>query len=430
MAPRASLILADAPRVGKTGQALLAARLRCPEAPILVVGPVAAKTTWQDAIASWRPELTFRGMKHNTFEWPTSGEVGFVSYESFPASWDPPPENLILILDEAHKIRNPLSKLSQRIQAIAQRLLKFKDSGAAVWALTGTPIVHRPPDLWTLLETLGLNKETFPTYGEFVHQFDGRIVESRTRDLMGLPIVRVTAVDWGQPSKSVATRLRRVMLRRTLAQVSEHLPKKTVTVMRVELSDDVTRLCDEALLAIQARGMTLAHAFRWANLRDCMSFPEISRCKAAVAASKIPALMHLVENFEAAGEPLVVASDQRSVTDALEARSGWGAITGEVSSARRANLIREFQTGQLKGMALSIRAAATAISLTRATTMVMVDLPWSPGDVEQIQARLDGPDQHLPVEIIHLRSDHEFERRLSQLVAVKERVIRQSVGMV
>ena len=82
-----------------------------------------------------------------------------------------------------------------------------------VWLLTATPILNRPPELYSVLRAAGLERQAFGTWEQFVRLFGGET------DSWG-------AMTWGSPDASVPERLARVSLRRDRAAVLPQLPTK------------------------------------------------------------------------------------------------------------------------------------------------------------------------------------------------------------
>jgi len=90
-----------------------------------------------------------------------------------------------------------------------------RSAGGRTWALTATPILNRPPELWNLLRVLGAERETYGSWAAFVRAFDGS---------QG----RWGGYEWGTPRAEAATSLARVQLRRRKVDVLADLPEKRI----------------------------------------------------------------------------------------------------------------------------------------------------------------------------------------------------------
>ena len=411
---RHAALLADAPRLGKTCMVLNAALQVSKKAPVLVCGPAIARGTWERECATWRPDLRVRRIEHRgEFRFPRAGELVVSSYELTPASFcdqDIEP-GTILVGDEIQRCSYITAGRTQKME---QLCFATRRRGGRVWLLSATPIENNPIQMWNVIGLLSSQQLCFGSYSGFLESFQGR------------PGGR--GIVWGLPLPCVPEQLARVMLRRTRAEVSPQLQRNTVQIIPVPLSSDATRLSDASLRAIAKRGLTLSEASRLANTHAYATRPAwistISRTKSAIAVSKLPYALQLIENYEAAGEPFVVFSASRGVVDAIGKRPGWGTITGDSSPRRREDVQQQFREGRILGVAATIQAGGTAIDLSTACALLFVDLTWDPGSVQQAAERIQGPRQSRPTTTMFLQSYHPLEAHLWDLAAVKAEIIR------
>ena len=391
--------------LGKTVLALSAAGSR-----VLVVAPPSALGVWKSHAAVWRPDLTVRTTHgRGNLLYPREGELVLCTPHRLGA-WHPM-AGFDLIFDECQSLRKASAAITRHARNLANAV---RLGGGRTWLLSGTPLEHRPDDLKGLLVLAGL-----------LQAFGGEETFNR---LFGYQ-ERPRGHAWGVPHPEAAARLRPFVLRRTRADVQHDLPPRRHRELCVPLSTRTARLCDDALLAIHARGLTLEGSIHLSQLNRLPRFNEVSRARSALATAKIPALLDLVERYETAGEPLVVASSHRTPLDAIALRPGWRSITGDTSPRQRTLACAAFQAGELKGIAIS-EAGGVAITLTRASDMVVVSDPWSPAMLEQMESRIHRTGQHRPVLITRLTSTHPLERRVEVLHAEKSLVIRESVGRI
>ena len=449
-------ILADPMGLGKTPQALLA--LPRGVRGIFVV-PSVVLYNWAVEAKRWRPDLAVTIIEKTGARLdrlPKKGEIILVSYSRLPSitkskatNWVAtakdeagrallgqiqqaqaalPPEvgydgrhfpaklPVWLLADEAHNLKNPKSQRAQAFNAIAASL-------QTVWMLTGTPIDNRPPDLWGLLQAGGCAGPVFgwgtAGWEKFKRLMGGR---DKVVNREGL-VITVWPPDSGLlPSPEVPELLRRVMLRREKADVLPDLPAKRyefVTVLPATgkewgpIAAELDRIA--ALL-----GDTEDEEGR----RKLPPFEQMSRVREMLARSRIPGLMELLEPYEDAGTPVVVASAHTAPLKALEERPGWAAIHGGTSPLRRQEIVQEFQAGRLKGVGIAIQAAGVGITLTRADTMIFVDQSWKPGENAQAEDRIHrigatSASVHYRI----LVSPHPLDQHVTQLLAGKARVI-------
>lgn len=320
----------------------------------------------------------------------------------------------VLVVDEAHLCKGGnRTQRGRRILALRDRVLA---AGGRIYILTGTPLVNRPMELWIVLEIAGLAQEAFGSFGAYMRLYDAQ------RGRYG--------IEWGQPSPEVAQRLQHVSLRHERAQVLPDLPTKIYETMDVEISAAARRACDRIAAALRARGIDILGQFDAAEARKVLGaeFQELAKARAELATAKIPAMLQLVEEAEAAGEPLVVASAHRAPIDTLKGRDGWAVITGDTAPADRTRIEDEFQNGRLLGVAMTIRAGGIGITLTRSNRIVFVDRDYTPAANQQTEDRICRIGQTRGCIVTSLTADHEVDRRVNELLTEKALLVADTVS--
>ena len=416
-------ILADPPGLGKSPQIIAA----IPEgAPTMVICPSAARDgVWPKHVA-WRPDLRHSVVsRRKGFHWPEPGEVVCITYDSLPAFLDKPgpmaspvPKGLIVVLDEAHLAKNPQATRAKRVARICR---DARATGGKTWLATGHPLKNKAPDLWALLVLAGLGDATWRTGARFERAF-GRCPYS------GEYI--------NQPEENVPEILSRVLLRRSFRDVVPEMPPQQWDRHQVVISEADAQVADAVLLALEAAGINLeeATAETLQNQKTNSAAGELMRARKLLATAKIPALLELADAHEGGTDsPLVVFSAHLAPLQALEGRNGWERVSGSTSSAQRAALSDAFQSGELRGLAITIGPVATAMSLSAARHAIFVDRGWTPSDNEQAEGRVFRADERTigrpdPVIYTDLVADHPIDRRLADLLQHKREIIASTVG--
>jgi SNF2 family DNA or RNA helicase len=85
----------------------------------------------------------------------------------------------------------------------------------------------------------------------------------------------------------------------------------------------------------------------------------------------------------------------------------------------RQQIVDRFQTGHGDALVLSVRAAGTGLTLTRAGHVIHVDRPWNPAVEDQATDRAHRIGQHRLVEVHHLIAEGTVEDRIADLLARK-----------
>lgn len=395
-----SCLLGDEPGLGKTAQVL-----RSLAGPAIVVAPASLRLVWRDETKRWRSDYRVILPRAGELPVPRGKEIVVVSYDSLPRPAGKTRlvaqslGHVLVVLDEAHKVKGDETERTHRVRLLTSQVER-------VWALTGTPLVGTPTDLWGLLVSARLDKASFGDEETFLDAFGGR---------------RGT---WGMKFPTTPRRpdfikacLAKVMLRRLQEDVLSDLPKTRYEIVRVAPPEDLLDELQEANAAWESIG-----------LRDLPPFELLSSLRHALARSRIPALLELVEQREAAGPLLVFAAHVEPLL-ALEKRQGWGVMTGRTPARQRQALVDAFQAGKLHGLACSIGVGGTGFTMTRAAHMIFASRDYTPGVNKQAEDRMRRIGQNAKrVLITDLVTDHPVEERLHEILANKRELIRNTVG--
>ena len=401
-------LLGDDMGLGKTFQSVMAIEDRA-----IVVCPATLKINWANEVRKWRKDLTPVVCKgRNGFKLPASGEVVILNYEILPTDFTPTdkygeqhnvPELWVKVLskttaifDEAHLCKSHKAMRSKRAKVLASVCKN-------AWALTGTPLLSKPFDLWGVLSTFGMARTVFGGWRGFLRTMDGH--QGRF------------GYTFGEPDASVPERLRRVMLRRMKDEVLTELPAKQMQDLVVDLSGNLKKRVNKAWSQMQELG-----------LESLPPFSAFSEIRAKLAADRIPALTELVEGFEDAGEPVVVFSAHRAPVEAMAKRDGWAVILGDTPHSARQKAVEDFQAGNLKGIACTIKAGGTGITLTKASKMIFCDLEWNPALNMQAEDRICRIGQQASsLQYIRLVSDHAMDQHVLSLLDQKTALINAAI---
>lgn len=393
---------------------------------VTIVGAAADRENWR-TITTWNEETRLReldqrraavpdGVARVRMHWHVTGaaQTFGVGYRSKSLT-EQPPEGTVLIVDEAHACKSSKAERTRNVRALSEAVRARK---GRAWCLTATPMLKRPPELWSVLLLAGIAFEAFGSWKRFAHLMGG------SQDTWG-------GWSWdGDVDPSVPELLRKVMLRRERRQVLPELPEKTWQTIPVDIDATVRQLCDEAEEELRAEGVDIRKTATAAQLSrgTALRFRKISAARAALASAKIQAMLEIVESYEEQEEPLVVFSSHMAPIELLGKRDGWAIITGAESADERTAVADRFQRGELKGVALTIKAGGIAITLTRAAHALFVDLDWNPGINDQAEDRICRIGQSRGSLIRTLVANHPLDARVAELLAEKRALIDTSVG--
>lgn len=417
LAGRDKALLADDMGLGKTLQALIA----LPEgAKAIFVCPASLKRNVANEVLKWRKDLrpiVISGK--NNFVHPSEKDVVILNYEILPSDLDWKDKfgneikgdeifkegfkDVILIADEVHVCKSHTSIKSKRVKSLSKLCSR-------VWAMTGTPILSKPLDLWGILSAFGMERDVFGNWKNFIEMFDGEKVP-----------VSASAFKWvfGKPSPQVPTLLRKLMLRRLKSGVLKDLPAKTYQDILVEVSSQ----------KLIKKSNVILNDIKDLKPNDPLpNFTDFSKVRAELASDRIPALIEILDNFEEAGEPVVVFSAHKAPIDALRKRVGWEVITGEENHEERAFIVKLFQEGKLEGVGLTIKAGGVGLTLTRASKMIFVDREWNPALNTQAEDRICRIGQQAEsLQYIRLVSNCAMDIHVNNILSNKTDMIQAAI---
>jgi SWI/SNF-related matrix-associated actin-dependent regulator 1 of chromatin subfamily A len=407
--PRA--LLADEMGLGKTLQAIAWASMPGKaRLPALVVVPASLKLNWEREINRARPTDTVRVLDGGE-AWPSPlPDWVVLNYDillSFRNAIKDTPFKSI-ILDEAHYIKNLAAKRTQATlelaEAIPNRLL-----------VTGTPMLNRPVEVFSLLLFLGEAQRE--RYRAFLDRYTeremvrGRVVFTGAKNLAELHL-----------------RLSSVMLRRAKKDVLRQLPPKIQTPLFVGLSN--AREYAEAERAFlrwlrQKRGDQAA--LRAARAEAIV---RLNHLRQLAAQGKVAVMNDWLKPCEVSGHKhIVFSSFKEPLNDLANAKAARAVLyTGETSGPARQALVDLFQKDAGKCFFLgTVGAAGVGITLTAADRVVFLDLPWNPGVKVQAEDRAHRIGQRNVVEVVNVLAKHTVDERMAKLMAEKAEVIAQAV---
>lgn len=405
--------------LGKTYEALA---VLDPNDAVIVVAT--ANTT-----GVWKNQHRKMGLPHKveilkgrkSFRWPEFGEMLITTYDLLPnidlmRSLGNAPK-LVIIFDEAHKLKNVTSRRNQAADELLNGTPKvsgiYKSGGKAIF-LTGTPLENSPEELFQLLRLSRVLGETFISRSAFLQAFsatngpDGRII-------------------WGSPSLSAVAKLKRYCIRHDKEKTID-LPDRMYSNITLECDTEVNKAFKVLERQLVELGINLEQALELAYSSEVDENHAIITCLKLLAAAKMPAVLEKVEEYEEAGEPLIVASVHRAGIEILEKREGWAAIHGEVPSETRTAIVDAFQRGKYKGLAVTITAAGEGLTLTHASTMLFIDRHYNPAKNHQCEGRIYRIGAKKTCHYINLHWDHTLEQQRKAIIRRKERMSHETIN--
>jgi len=409
---RLSGILADDMGMGKTLESIAFLSTIREKAPILIVSPKSVLYNWEAELNLWLPtkkktvlsgdkgsrEGYIRGLKKDN-------DVYIISYDSLRNDL-PLYEGKhfsLVILDEGQYIKNAMAEKSKAVKSI---------DASSRFALTGTPIENSYNDLWSIFDFL------MPGYLGSYESFQKEYIK-----------------------EDHSPRLRKLvapfLLRRKKEDFLKDLPKKSVSVITLDMDDEERKLYDATLLEAKhlleqgEKGVPIFALLT--KLReicvDSSSFFEKMPPVSAKLGYVLDALKEAVEE----GHKILLFSSFTKVLDHLrylldEEQIPSYSITGDTPASLRLKIADSFNhQDQVRILLVSLKAGGTGLNLFGADTVYHLDPWWNLASEEQATDRAYRIGQKRPVSVYKLVCHDSIEEKVLLLQEKKKSLYRSVI---
>jgi SWI/SNF-related matrix-associated actin-dependent regulator of chromatin subfamily A member 5 len=424
---RASIngILADEMGLGKTIQTIaFLAYLREHEnikGPHLIVVPKSTLGNWENEFKKWCPVIRtvkliaakpFREEILKTKLIAGKFDVCVTSYEGIHIchnhlkkfTWR------FLIIDEAHKIKNDESNLSQLVR-------KFKSNNRLL--ITGTPLQNNLHELWSLLNFL--LPDLFSSAADFDEWFKLGNHEGMTEDEIEDRNVKMV--------QQLHKLLKPFILRRTKIEVERGIPPKKEILVTVGMTAMQRELYKKILTNDLCRQDNKSHFLNIVmQLRKVCNHPYLfpymesendSEESLVTNAGKMKLLDRLLTRLKQQKSQVLIFSQMTTMLDILEDYCNlrefkFCRLDGSTDIYEREKMIHKFNMTNSKYFIflLSTRAGGLGINLTSADTVVIYDSDWNPQMDLQAMDRAHRIGQTKQVNVYRLVSADSLEERI------------------
>lgn len=446
-------LLADDVGLGKTISAgLVASELMSRKrlSKILVVCPKLLIPQWKEELESKFdiPGVEATGSELLTAKVPEDGGAVITTYQSARKYLRALSQSgfEMLILDEAHKLRNlhgtnQSPQVAQRFrEALENRMFKF------VLMLTATPIHNRLWDIYSLIDFLAVARghtNPFGSPGWFARTF---IADDRQHARQLVPSMR-------EAFRSIVYRY---MSRIRRADANLHFPERVVQLHRVDPLPEEHELIKSIAGPIQsldrftqisllkaAVSSPQALLAEIKNRAETGSIPEslvlkvaqvVERCATTAKLQGLDTLVQRLSTEQPESWRMVIFTTRRetqtSIESFLRARGiSCGLINGE-SGARNQQTITRFKKAIPEiHVIVSTEAGSEGVNLQAANVLVNFDLPWNPMIVEQRIGRIQRlASEYASVCIVNIILRGTFEEYIIGRLMEKLQMASHAIG--
>lgn len=404
-------LLADEQGLGKTITALAYLQLHPELRPAVIVVPASLKLNWKQEAEAILTEPNVEVL-YGRHSYSTTGDILILNYDILVdwASYLSSIDVKILIVDEAHFCKSPTVQRTRGLLKLARTLTDKK-----IIALTGTPIISRPIEFFTILNLIA--PEIFTSRWEYAKRYCA---------------LRHTSFGWDFNGASNTSELHQlltlngIMLRRTKAQVLPELPNKIRSYVPIELEkkelENYIKARDDFLNWLREKG----GPEKVVRASGAVALVKIEYLKQLAARAKLKQSIAWIKDQVEDGSKLIVFVTHREIMDTLEKEFSkiCVRIDGSTPQDKRQPIVHEFQTNEKKKIFLgNIKAAGVGLTLTASSRVAFLELPWTPSDLVQAEDRAHRIGQKDSVNIYYLLAEKTIDLLIARLLDEKRKIV-------
>lgn len=388
---------------------------------VLVVCPNSVTGVWKRELEKWagEPATVIDGKSPDARRKQLEEATGWVIVnwekirlmpELAKIKWD------AVLADEAHRAKNRDAKQTRAL---------WKLRAPVQLALTGTPIMNEPAELWAILHWL--RPEQYTSYWAFFYNYTDSY-----QGYKGKPVILGV-----RNPDALRFELADKMVRRTKREIHADIPVKLPPqTIEIPMKPKQRKLYDEAVKAfwleiaqevdeddqealrealdtgdLEVMKLLIPNpAARMVRMRQIASSPAL--LGGPDESAKLDAAVEIIaDNPE---KPFVVFTWYKGTAELMLKRLAKRKIsargfTGDTPAADREPLAQAFQNGDYRVIVLTIMAGGAGIDLFRASTCLFVEQDWVPANNNQAIDRLHRKGQDEEVQAIFLQSEDSVE---------------------
>lgn len=395
--------------------------------PCLVICPNVVKINWQREWAKFTDKkamvLTDSVRESWPFFWQTGmNQVFIVNYESLrkyfvrritkSEKWTLKDVefhqtiNLFksVIIDESHKVKSTSTQQSKFCKGIA--------SGKEyIILLTGTPVVNKPNDLVCQLGIMDRMID-FGGWKYFMSRYcSGPNGASNLKEL--------NFMLW-----------KNCFFRREKSKVLTQLPDKVRQVMscditnRKEYQDAERDLIDYLKRYKEADDEKIQKSLKGEVM------VRIGILKDITARGKLKEVVEFVKDFRENGKKIILFCNLHEIVDRLLAAFPSAVcVTGRQNMEEKQASVDAFQKNPKTDIIIcSIKAASAGITLTAASDVAFIELPWTYADCDQAESRAHRIGQKDSVNCYYLLGRRTIDQKLYKIIEAKKHISNAVLG--
>jgi len=407
---------------------------------ILIVCPNIVKRFWKNEIGRWyiRKHKTMVIDSHVALDVEKVIDGGnhdlfiIVNYELL-YKWNPILESIVwdcLILDEAHHIKNPKTKKAKAILGDKSEEL-YPLKAKRKLAITGTPIMNRPAELFNILKWLEV--DIADSYISYIKkycnakqtQWGWKIEENNDKQL----------------SKLQDTLRYKVMIRRTKNQCAFPIKMRQIIELPVDYLDHSVEEVRKEIEILRAKMVLAKISFDDKTYLDNLkkltqsyklAFAHLPAARKRIGMLKLPFIIEHLRNVLLQIDKAVFVCIHRDIlTKVYEEFSSCSVILlGGISETEKIKRVEKFHKDRSVKLVLStISSACEGSDLSTASLVVFGELDLRPSKMLQVEDRCHRITQKSSVLIQMLVMPDSIDSQLAKFIVSKLEAFDKYVGL-
>lgn len=318
------------------------------ELPIFVICPVSLKINWLNEAKS------------------LDVSIEVFSSAKIPSSIK---SDFLVIVDEAHYFQNLEAKRTQKyLELVTDEKCKH------LLEMTGTPMKNgRPINLYPLLKAcdhpVAKDKKAYEKFF-----CDAKATHFSKWDVTG-----------SSHLKELSEEISDILLRRTKEECLD-LPEKIIQNVICESTKERINEYNNRLNDLKKEYFERVSKGLISDNGRAIVFLGYLRTLASVY--KTYHAIQMIKDLLDQDESVVVFTEFLESAEMIAEEFDTIPLTGSLKPESRQELVDNFQSGENKVFVGTIKAGGVGITLTRASYIIIIDLPWTPGDLEQAEDRI------------------------------------------
>ena len=310
----------------------------------------------------------------------------------------------VIAFDECHKSKEPTSLQSRAMINVQAKYMV---------AMSGTPLMNNPLDLYFPMKWLGYENHSFYQFKQHYCTLGG---------WGGSQVVGYKNLE------EIRAMMDNIMLRRLKTEVLD-LPEKIRKIEYVDMTPKQNQIYKEVyagvMIDLQKIKFSNNPLSMMIRLRQATGWTGIIS-NTVQESAKMERMIELVQEIVASGQKAIIFSNWESMTEVAKDKLksyNPAYITGATKADERMKEVERFQNDdKCKVIIGTIGAMGTGLTLTAAQNVIFLDSPWNMALKAQAEDRAHRIGTKGTVNIITLVCKNTIDERIEELVEKKGQI--------